>query len=299
VEVGREDLTLAKLAEAHWDAVAILAEAGRIPVPLAIYGVWASEREGEGLELVSQGGSFSLFGTKRFCTGAGLIDRALVTVRVPEERLIEIGLRRRGDTIRFDDSGWKTSAFSQTRTATAVFDGISVWTDNLIGDPGWYLRRPGFWHGTCGPAACWAGGGLGLVDYARQQSREDPHSLAHLGAMQAAVWGMESYLKLAGSQIDQHWDDVCGARARALIVRHLVEQGCTGILQRLPRAYGPYPLAMEERTLRRYHELELYLRQSHAERDLELLGREIRRSEIRQPIGSIPGGTVGLDRTMT
>ena len=30
-ETAREDLSLAKLAEAHWDAVAILAEAGRSP----------------------------------------------------------------------------------------------------------------------------------------------------------------------------------------------------------------------------------------------------------------------------
>ena len=41
-EIGREDLTLAKLAEAHWDAVAILAEAGRSPVPHAFYAVQTS-----------------------------------------------------------------------------------------------------------------------------------------------------------------------------------------------------------------------------------------------------------------
>jgi hypothetical protein len=40
MEVGREDVSVAKLAEAHWDALAILAEAGREPEPNAIYGVW-------------------------------------------------------------------------------------------------------------------------------------------------------------------------------------------------------------------------------------------------------------------
>jgi hypothetical protein len=59
------------------------------------------------------------------------------------------------------------------------------------------------------------------------------------------------------------------AMIRALTVRHLVEQACTDVLRRLPRAYGPYPLAMEENISRRYQELDLYLRQSHAERDLE------------------------------
>jgi hypothetical protein len=52
-----------------------------------------------------------------------------------------------------------------------------------------------------------------------------------------------------------------------------VEQGCTDVLRRLARAYGPRPLAMDEDVARRYQELDLYVRQSHAERDLEILGR--------------------------
>jgi hypothetical protein len=44
-------------------------------------------------------------------------------------------------------------------------------------------------------------------------------------------------------------------------------------LRRLPRAYGPHPVAMDEKISKRYQELDLYLRQSHAERDLEALGR--------------------------
>ena len=43
---GREDLSLAKLAEAHWDAVAILREAGHEPAAGARYAVWASEVPG-------------------------------------------------------------------------------------------------------------------------------------------------------------------------------------------------------------------------------------------------------------
>jgi hypothetical protein len=62
---------------------------------------------------------------------------------------------------------------------------------------------------------------------------------------------------------------------RALRVRHLIEQTCTDTLRRFARAYGPHPLTMIGDTSRRYHELDLYLRQSHAERDLESLGRTL------------------------
>jgi hypothetical protein len=49
---------------------------------------------------------------------------------------------------------------------------------------------------------------------------------------------------------------------------------------RLGRAYGPHPLAFDPDISRRYAEVELYIRQSHAERDLESLGTLIR-SEVR------------------
>lgn len=62
---------------------------------------------------------------------------------------------------------------------------------------------------------------------------------------------------------------------RVLTVRHLVELACTEAIRRLARAYGPHPLAMDEDISRRYQELDLYLRQSHAERDLDAPGRSI------------------------
>lgn len=273
MEIGREDLSLARLAEAHWDAIAILAEAGRRPAPNAIYGVWASEVPGCSVQIDA---GARITGTKMFCSGAQVIDRALITVGSPDPLLFEIDLNKRCAFIHYDDSAWKTTAFAETHTSTTNFARMPASSDDVIGDRGWYLRRPGFWHGACGPAACWAGGALGLVDYALRQSREDPHTLAHLGAMQATVWAFGAYLALAGDEIDAERYGACDARIRALTIRHLVEQGCTDILRRLPRAYGPRPLAMDESVSRRYQELDLYLRQSHGERDLESLGRSFR-----------------------
>lgn len=275
VALGRENLSLARLAEAHYDAVAILAEAGRRPAPDAIYGVWASEVAGcplrfDAVQNVIQG-------AKMFCSGAGLIDRALITVGPPQSMLFEIDLRGQGHRLRYDDSAWKTTAFAETQTSTVFFDAVAASTLNLVGEEDWYARRPGFWHGACGPAACWAGGAIGLVDYAARQSRADPHTLAHLGAMQAAAWAMQAFLTVAGDQIDEDPYDPLRANIRALTVRHLIEQACTETLRRLSRAHGPRPLAMDACISRRYQELDLYLRQCHAERDLEVLGRCVRR----------------------
>jgi alkylation response protein AidB-like acyl-CoA dehydrogenase len=270
--VGREDLSLARLVEAHWDAVAILAEAGRDAEQGALYGVWAAEAPDKVLRMEG----LVLSGKKPFCSGAGIVDRALVTVKEPEARLVDVDLRRRDAAIHFDDGIWKTSAFAETKTSLAIFDAVAVKEADVIGEARFYLGRPGFWHGACGPAACWAGGAAGLVQWALKQTREDAHSLAHLGAMSAAVWSMEAALRVAGDEIDAAWDAIDGAQIRALRVRHLVEQGCTNVIRRLARAYGPHPLAMDEAIARRYQELDLYVRQCHAERDLEALGRVLR-----------------------
>jgi hypothetical protein len=114
-----------------------------------------------------------------------------------------------------------------------------------------------------------------LADYALGQQRQDAHSLAHLGAMQAAAWELRSCLIQAGHKIDKEANTTLTARIVALTLRHLVEQACTDILRRFARAYGPRPLISDQKIARLYYELDLYLRQSHAERDLETLGRDL------------------------
>jgi hypothetical protein len=94
------------------------------------------------------------------------------------------------------------------------------------------------------------------------------------------LWGLESYLDCAGREIDEDGSDAAKAETRALTLRHLAEQACTEILRRFARAYGPHPLAMDEEISRRCQELELYLRQSHAERDLECLGVQVKSSGL-------------------
>lgn len=280
-EIGREDLSVARLAEAHVDALAILAESGRPADPDALYGVWASETPDASLRLERSASGFQLNGCKAFCSGASLLDRALITVSAPEQRILEVDLRANRDALTIDDSAWIASAFADTQTATVTFENILVTQDDIIGDARWYLDRAGFWHGACGPACCWAGGAAGLVEYALKQSGKDAHTMAHLGALHADAWCLQALLDTAASEIDQCPMNPDAARIRALTLRHLVEQSCTDVLRRFARTYGPRPLAFDCEISRRYQELDLYLRQSHAERDLEKLGRAIQSGPLR------------------
>jgi hypothetical protein len=61
--------------------------------------------------------------------------------------------------------------------------------------------------------------------------------------------------------------ELTARRARAVIERVAAE-----VVDRVGRALGAAPLALEIEHAKRVGDLELYLRQSHAERDLEALG---------------------------
>jgi len=274
---GREDLTLARLVEGHADAAAICAEAG-VAAPAGLLAVWASEGPGSQLEAERRAGGWWLAGDKRYCSGSTLVSHALVTARSPDgPRLLVLPTHSSG--LAFDRSGWVAPAFAGTATATMTAAGVLLGPDAAVGPPGWYLSRPGFWHGAVGVAACWAGGALGLADVLRRSGGAaplggDPHALAHLGAVDAAGWSMEALLAAAAGEIDGDPDDRAGrGRERALIVRHEVEQRCLDVVERFGRAVGPGPLAFDAAVARRVAELTLYLRQGHAERDLEELGR--------------------------
>ncbi len=230
--IARENLTLAKLAEAHWDALAILAEAGRTPEPGALYAVWASESPGQAVVL----DNLRLSGTKPFSSGLTLVDRALLTAG---PQLMDLELRANRARWEVDLSAWATDAFRETRTGAITFHQAELDERDLVGPPGFYLDRPGFWHGALGPAACWAGGVAGLLDHALASSRQDPHTLAHLGAMEANVWAMRACLERAGEEIDRAPHDRTAAHRRALTVRHLIEQLAADTLRRFARAYGP------------------------------------------------------------
>lgn len=271
-EFGREDLSLARLIEGHLDAVAILHEAGRTPQPGAIYGVWASEAPGRVLTLSPDDGHLLLNGVKQYCSGGTLVDFALVTSwREGRVVLVEIELASPG--IRTMPSSWKAEAFAGTCTCNLEFANVAVRESSLVGRPGFYLERPGFWHGALGPASCWAGGAMGLVDAAFRSHRKDPHATAQIGGLAATRWGLQALLSEAGRSIDGHPESF--GQGTALMVRHLVERAATDVLDRFGRATGPALLAFDAAVARRHAELTLYIRQCHAERDLEAIGRLI------------------------
>jgi len=266
-----EDLSVARLAEAHTDAVAILAEAASAVPAGALLGVWASNRSSAPLVARPRPGGWHLQGSKGFCSGVTILDAALVTADADDgERLFLVPVRAGG--VRADPSVWHSPALAATATGAVELD-VEVAADAAIGGPGFYVERPGFWHGAIGVAACWYGGAAGVADTLLRAARHKdvgPHALAHLGAVDAVLSAARATLDRAAAAIDR--EPQADLEALAWAVRSTVESTASEVLDRVGRALGATPLCQDAAHARRTADLTVYLRQSHAEADLARLG---------------------------
>ena len=269
-ELAEDDLCLARLAEGHADALAILAELGAAPPPAGSrWGVWAAQPPGPGLVASRAGGGWRLDGVKRYCSGAHSCTDALVTAAAPDgSRLFAV---RAGDLSPVPGS-WPAVGMAASDTLDVRFTGIAA---APVGAPGSYTGRSGFAHGGAGVAACWYGGarGIGKTLLAAAAGRDlGPHGLAHLGAIDIALRTAKTVLEAAAGEIDADPGDQNRGWPRALRVRALIEATATEVMQRAGRALGAGPLCHDEAHARRVADLTVYLRQHHAERDLAELG---------------------------
>ena len=74
----------------------------------------------------------------------------------------------------------------------------------------------------------------------------------------------------AAERVDNHTTD---GRLLAKRVRGLVARSCEEIINRAGHALGPAPLATNEAHAKRVADLQVYIRQHHAERDDASLGQ--------------------------
>ncbi|WP_343287342.1 hypothetical protein [Gordonia sp. SID5947] len=211
-----------------------------------------------------------------------------------QRQLFAIDLRQPG--VRAERGGWAAAGMRATETGTARFDRA---TARPIGEPGQYLTRPGFWHGGIGVAACWLGGARKVAGVLHQRAADRPDdelTLMHLGAVDAMLAGGRSMLEQAAITVDAAPKDAVAARLTAHQVRWGVEQIATAVVDRVNRALGPGPLVHDREHSRAVADLTVYIRQSHADRDLVELGRlavERHASDEQPPLAVMPGNSDG------
>jgi alkylation response protein AidB-like acyl-CoA dehydrogenase len=281
--IGRVSLPLGRLYEGHVNALRLVLRRGTQAQALAaardacegrLFAVWNTDAPGEPPLRLLHGGRL-LDGRKVLCSGAGWVDRALVTARdaeapeTPPRMVLVASLpRERADLSRWTAQGMRASA-----TGAVDFRGVEIGRDAvLIGAPGDYGRQPDFSAGAWRFAAVQCGGVEALLggfrDHLRRTGRgSDPHQAARLGLAGIAAETARLWVESAAARAE-----ASGAGEDAVayvnLARLAVERAALDVLELAQRSVGlaaflrPNPL---ERIAR---DLATYLRQPAPDRAL-------------------------------
>jgi hypothetical protein len=278
-ERAARDLSGGQLSEGHADAVAILAETGREPSSAGLHGVWAERDSGNPLRATHSTRGWRLDGRLPFCSGSGIVERALVVADSPEgRRLFEVDAAHPG--VVPVPGTWPAVGMAASRSSAVAFSGVPA---EPVGPPGFYTGRVGFWRGAAGVAACWWGGSKGLVDTLGHHLRAGSPGPAELAAFAGAaslVHASRAALVDIAALIDAT-DDKDRTRVAARLVRDAVHRHGTDVLALIAAAGGARPVCLDEEQSRRGADLYAYLAQHHPGADgaalgAELLGRDAR-----------------------
>ncbi|WP_322057332.1 acyl-CoA dehydrogenase family protein [Paraburkholderia sp. J63] len=285
------DLSLAKIYEAHADALAIQAElcprartASDAPLDAtaaaitttgdeAIWAVWAARSPRNEVRFAARAGNdVTLSGTKAWCSGAPFVTHALVTCVDADggDWLAALPMDQPGVTV--SARGWEAVGMEATQSVEVDLADARA---TLIGECGAYVQRDGFWHGGAGIAACWHGAAAALAARLRDtaQRRDDAHLRAHLGAADAALAASRALLRESARAIDAA--PHAHAALLAMRTRAAVESAVDITVRACARGLGAAPLCRDRWFARMAADLPVFVRQSHAEADLAALAAAV------------------------
>ena len=285
--VAAHDLSLAKLFEGHTDALAILTELGANPssvTPIEPAGrpqswaVWAAEMPS--CRVVIEAGNpqpgalVSLSGTKAWCSGARSGTHALLTAWSADgtgPHLVAVALAQPHITVSSEH--WQAVGMRASESLRVSFDQA---TGRLVGTPGSYLARPGFWHGGAGVAACWYGGTLAIAGALQQAlartnaASTDRFRLAAAGRVDVALHSTAQLFRQTAAWLDNHPRE--DARPAALRLRLAAAACAQQVLALTGDAMGAAPFCLDKRFAQAAADLPVFIRQNHGDNDYAALG---------------------------
>jgi alkylation response protein AidB-like acyl-CoA dehydrogenase len=172
-----------------------------------LFAVWNTEVE-DGVKLVPLArGRFRLEGAKIFASGAGHVQRPLVTAALPDggRQMCLLPIDRL--QARLDPLWWQPMGMRASASHRVDFSGIELDDSALLGAPDDYVRQPWFTGGAIRFAAVQLGGATALLDaacaYLRDMGRtENPYQRTRAGAMAIAIAGGELWLRKGADAMD-------------------------------------------------------------------------------------------------
>ena len=293
--IGSGSLPLGRLFEGHVNAVELVVRYGdhqRVELVAEearagkMFGVWNTD-DSNGLRLIHRHGRSWLEGRKVLASGAGHIERPLVTATDENGRRLMV-LPKLGAPGRADLSGWTAQGMRASATGAVDFTGIEIEPIEIVGREGDYERQPWFSAGAWRFAAVHLGGMERLFDLLRRHLQEtnrgqDPHQAARLGGAAMAIETARLWVAQAATIAEAP----LGSRAPEQLVAYVnlarlaVEAAALDLMQLVQRSVGLQAFLRPNPIERISRDLATYLRQPGPDRALTDAAAWI----LAQPVG--------------
>lgn len=248
-EIGRANLSVARLFEGHVNAVKLVALYGSPATRArafgavragALMGVWGADVADRPLVLVRPGGKLCLRGAKRFASGLGLVTLAIVNARTPDgPQLVVVPTDARE---RADPGPWRVSGMKATASGVYDFESLVVPEAALLGSPGDYLREPYFEGGIWRYCAAHLGGAEALYEAMRDAlvaagRAGDPHQEVRIATAAIAVETARLWVERAAGLVEAE-GAAADVAAYALLARQVTEDACRSVIHSVEAALG-------------------------------------------------------------
>ncbi len=268
--IGRGNLAVGRVYEGHVNALRLVMRFGT-PAQRQraaddaraghLFAIWVTDDPRDPLR--AAGGVLS--GTKGICSAAGHATRPVVTVDTGGDQL-RMALLPLDGREQVRPSSMHVQGMRAARSLPVGFDGLPIAPDDLVGEPGDYLREPDFSAGAWRTAAVTLGGLEALVDLAAAhlvaRGRDaDPHQRARMGQALMARETAGLWLRKAAVLGDSLTADPADAVAYVDLARLAVEAATLDAIRLVQRSLGLAAFRRPDPVERICRDLATYLRQ--------------------------------------
>ncbi len=285
--LGHGSLPLGRVYEGHVNALKLIFHHGTAAQRALfaaecragrLFGVWNTEGR-DGLRLVTVAQGRVLEGRKIFASGAGHVERPLVTARSADGQ-VRMVVPRLAPGERADLADWRAHGMRASATGSVDFTGLSIADAEIVGPRGAYETEPHFSAGAWRFAAVQLGGIERLVDELRRHLVErgrdgDPSQLARVGQATIAAETARLWLGTAGELAEDPQAAPAKAVAYVGLARLAVERAGLDVLELVHRGIGLQGFMRTHPVERIGRDLATYLRQPAPDRVLADAARHV------------------------
>jgi alkylation response protein AidB-like acyl-CoA dehydrogenase len=269
--VGRANLSLGRIFEGHVNGARLVdwygdgAQRQNLLNDLAdgqLFGVWNTEPE-PGVKIETSDREPRLQGCKSYATGAGFVNRAVVTATDQNGRR-QMVIADGADPSRADLSAWRVRGMRATCSGLYDLTGLPFNRVTALGAPGDYTREPRFSAGAWRFTAVQLGGVERVLMLLRDHLAAGPDVApmaaarfadALAAARSAYLWVRESAVRAESP--DAGPDEI----AFVLMTRGVVEKAGLEVMEAAARTVGTRAFFQDHPLDRACRDLALYLRQ--------------------------------------